>query len=189
AHDPDGNPLSYLWLDTCGGSFNPANAAATVWTAPPTEPPNACQLSIKVADAVNETTVTAYLVIQVRNQQSGNAQVTAQFNTFPVVVVVKVDEFIVQPGQAPTQGPPPSRRVGISADIAVTASDPDGDPLTFAYSSSCATATFTPPDSSVTRFFVADPQATCSISVSVSDGRGGTTTGVVFLSGAQPPVS
>ena len=200
ATDPDGNAMTYKWTDTCGGTFAPTNSATTVWTAPGSVPASPCQLSVQVADATNQTSVTAYVVIQVQVSQVGAAQVNAQFNTFPVISVAKVDEYIVQSGQAPTAGTPAGLPVGVTADVVVTASDPDGDPLVYTYSSSCGSATFTPPGSvgpavgngatpNQTRFYFTDPKGNCSISVAVSDGRGGVTTGVVYLSGAQPPVS
>jgi hypothetical protein len=200
AHDPDGNAMTYAWTDTCAGTFAPANASATVWTAPATVPATPCQLSVRIADAINQTSVTAYLVIQVQTSTVGNGQVNAQFNTYPVVTLVKLDEYIVQAGQAPTAGVPANLPVGITADVMVTATDPDGDPLTYTYVSSCGSATFTPPGSvgpavgngatpNQTRFFFTDPKGNCSVSVSVSDGRGGTTTGVVVMAGAQPAAS
>ncbi|HEX9041327.1 MAG TPA: hypothetical protein VF838_09895, partial [Trebonia sp.] len=102
ATDPDGHAMSYAWSDNCGGSFNPSTASASTWTAPATAA--ACQLAVKVADAVNSTSVTAYMVIQVQASTSGNVQVNAQFNTYPVIAGVSAAATVVQPGQTGTAG-------------------------------------------------------------------------------------
>ncbi|MGI0012748.1 MAG: DUF7594 domain-containing protein [Nitrososphaera sp.] len=73
-----------------------------------------------------------------------------------------------------------------TAQLSVTASDADGDPLTYTWtappgggtiSGTGATVTYTPPDVSV--------QQTFTITVTVSDGRGGTATGSVGVT-VQP---
>ncbi len=191
AHDPDGNAMSYAWATSCGGSFSAAEAAATAWTAPAGQQANRCQLSIAISGG--QTSVTAYLVIEVQVQTSGEAQVSVLLDACPIVTVVG-NEYIVRQGQTPAAGMPGDLSVGLTADIEVTASDPDGDALIYAYSSSCESATFEPAGSAgpvagsgatpnLTRFHVDDPAAQCSISVVVSDGRGGTTTAIAHLSG------
>jgi hypothetical protein len=200
AHSPDSDPLAYQWQDTCSGTFSAATAASTNWTAGTTT--GNCQISVRVTDATNKTSVTVFVIIDIENLVTGNAMVNVTANSCPIVSVVMVDEYIVQTGQAPTvlvgapSNIPANLARGITADVTVNASDPDGDALTYTFSSSCNTATFTPPAASATRFFVNDPAVSCTVAVQVADVRTPTATqpnpspctitGTVFMSGAKP---
>ena len=84
-----------------------------------------------------------------------------------------------QIGSGPTATPNPVDE-DQTAQLSVTASDADGDPLTYTWTAppgggtiagTGATVTYTPPDVSV--------QQTFTITVTVSDGRGGTASGTV----------
>ncbi len=173
AHSPDGHALAYSWQATCG-TFSSASEPATVWTAPAEEA--VCLLSVRVRDATNATSVTAYLVIAVRIAVGG-ASVSATINTYPVVTLL-ADEYVVPAAPAPD-----GLSVGITADLVATATDPDGDTPTYAWSASCLGGTFTPSSTvAAPRYFQPDPTSACTLTVSVSDGRGGTTTATVELS-------
>lgn len=185
AHQPRGGAVSYHWNSACGGRFGAADAAATAWTAPASAGASTCQLSLTISSEGG--TVTAFLVVQL--QATGEAQVNVRVNAAPIVIVAG-HEYIVEPGQTHAQGIPDDVPVGMTADIEITASDPDGDALTYDISSSCADATLTPlgqagPASAGTpravRFHVDVPAARCSVTVVVTDDLGGSTTATSYL--------
>ena len=72
----------------------------------------------------------------------------------------------------------------------VTASDPDHDPLAFAWTSACP-GTFDHVDRAQVTFITGTlaAGADCPFQVSVNDGRGGTTTGTLVLSAAVPVIN
>ncbi len=116
----------------------------------------------------------------------GSAAVTATFNTFPELTCIEVHEFIVGGDLSPNPSAPENLPVGVTADVVVTAKDPDQDPLTYAYTSNCSTATFTTVVSgtpNTARFYNPDPATSCTVTVAVSDGRGGTASAEVAISG------
>ncbi len=176
AHSPDGHALTYAWQASCG-TFSTPSQPATDWTAPVAG--GTCQVSVQVTDPVNATSVTAYLPIVVNATGGSGVQITV--NTHPVVTT-SLAEYVV------TSSPPPNGlTVGITADVVAIASDPDRDPLSYAWSSSCGGA-FSSPAAPSVRFHTDDPAAPCTLTVAVSDGRGGTTTVAVQLS-SQPCIA
>ncbi len=126
----------------------------------------------------------ALLALACGGTHVGSAEVSVRINT-PPELCIKANQFIVHEGLHPT---PRDLPVGDTVDVVVEASDADGDPLSFAYTSSCANASFTPagtgPTPNITRFYNADPTADCTIEVAVFDGRGGTTRATVYVSGS-----
>jgi hypothetical protein len=74
--------------------------------------------------------------------------------------------------------------------LQVTASDPDHDPLGFAWTSTCP-GTFNRADRAQVTFITGTlaTGADCTFQVSVSDGRGGTTTGTLVLSATRPVIN
>lgn len=174
AHSPEGHALTYEWQAGGCGSFADAAQPSTAWTAPANEA--VCQLSVRVADGTNATSVTGHLVVVVRAPRA-SADVQTTLDTYPVLTLT-ADEHVVIAEPAP-----PGLSVGITADVVLTASDPDSDPLTVAWSSSCG-GTFSPSAAAATiRFHHDDPAAKCTLTVEVSDGRGAVTGGSVALSG------
>jgi hypothetical protein len=74
--------------------------------------------------------------------------------------------------------------------LRVTASDPDHDPLAFAWTSTCP-GTFDRADLDQVTFITGTlaTGADCTFQVSVNDGRGGTATGRLVLSAALPVIN
>ncbi len=164
AHDPDpGDTLSYGWTSTCG-AFDSASKANPTWIAPSIFGP--CQISITVADNHGAAT-TATLVVNV--VATGDANVTVSLNAWPVI-----------------SGMTGSVTMGASmrGALAVVAADPDGDPLAYAWSTTCNGLVFdsTPPyGASLAQFTMAGPSGSCDVTVTISDGRGGNTKGTLTL--------
>jgi hypothetical protein len=169
AHDPAGDALTYRWSATCGAIADPT-ATSTRWTAPAAA--GACQISVTVRNARGLTT-TAYLSISV--QVAGDTVIHVTLNQSPVIAGLVGSVLLGSPEQG---------------DAEVAASDPDGDPLGYAWSSSSPTLVFDPqpPTGAPKARFIdpTPPHGSTSITVTVSDGRGGATTGVFTL---PPPVS
>lgn len=165
ASSPEGHLLTFEWNDSCGGSFADPTAASTVWTAPGAE--GDCLLSVKVIDSTNETSVTVYIKIKIIIIIIIN--VDAVLDTYPIVTLGTVDAFIVTPEVVPS--PVPISPVGITADLVVTAGDPDGSVVTYQWTSNpeCPGA-FTPDASSPNvQFHTDDPTAKCTLTLTVSD--------------------
>jgi hypothetical protein len=87
---------------------------------------------------------------------------------------------------------PSSLEWGASVDLAVTASDADGDVLTYTFSrgtcdgSLAGSAEGMPQAASSVTFTLGRPAGACQLQVTVADGRGHTTDGAVTLA-VQPP--
>jgi hypothetical protein len=157
AHDPDGDKLGYGWTAKCGG-FDDASKANPIWTAPSALGP--CEITITVADDRGAAT-TATLVLNVVS--TGNAVVTVSINAWPIIA-----------------GMTGSVTLGATMHgaAAVVAADPDGDPLTYAWSTTCTGLVFdlSPPYGvTLAQFTMPGPSSSCDVTVIVSDGRGGNT--------------
>ena len=161
AHDPDaGDAVSYRWEADCG-SFGDATKSAATWTAPPAE--GICHLSIAVSDTHGATTRIAFSIDVSRS--SGGADVTVVINSWPIISSL---------GGTVTLG-----ASTMEGDLKVTAVDPDGDPLSYAWSSDCAGLAFStaaPYSPVAPHFTLPIPPASCTVTVTVSDGKvtGGT---------------
>jgi len=176
AEDIDaGDTITFAWSGSPAvGSFSAATAATTTWTAPTTE--GDVTLTIGVKD--NHGAVTsASIVIHVSNANgTGQADVNVKFNNWPVV-----SDVSATPGWI-TRGAPTA--------LSVTASDSDGDALTYLWSTgtTCTAGSFTSA-TSATPSFTLPASATdtyCEFDVAVSDGHGGTSHGTVYLPVGAP---
>ena len=163
AEDPDvGDVLSYAWTASAG-SFASPGSLSTDWTAPAQTGP--VTLTLTVTDSKGAT-ATLSLTLTV-NAGEGSAAVNVALNSWPTVTRILAVPSAVAVGE-PTQ-------------VTATASDNDGDLLTYAWTAGCAgtwedahlaTARFTPS--------AQPPGSTCGncpLTVTVADGRGGQTTG------------
>ncbi len=165
AHSPNTppSPLTYSWTAVCGTLVNPASTTPT-WTAPATVPPEgACEISVTVTDA-NQGSVTAYLAIVVQLPSTGSAQVNAYPNSWPIITGIVAAETFTKSmtGQI----------VSVDVDLTASAGDPDGDDLTYFWSSpNCAF-----PAAAFTSTVVTTPAAT------ITDGPGALASSSVHFS-------
>jgi formylglycine-generating enzyme required for sulfatase activity/plastocyanin len=164
AHDVDpGDTVSYAWTSS-GGAFDSATSTHPVWTAPATEGTYA--LTVTVRDGKGATRALSLNVDVHAANGRGSASMTASFNAWPAVTSV-----LATPGRVD---------VGQSATLATTASDPDGDALSYAWSDGGCGGSFSSASAQSptwTAPATAPGAGTCALVVTVTDGRGGTTTG------------
>jgi Calcineurin-like phosphoesterase len=177
AHDDQKtDTITYAWSSNpAGGSFSAPTGTTTTWTAPATE--GNVTLKIQVQDNHGATT-SASIVIHVSNANgTGQADVNVQFNNWPVV-----SDVIAVPGWI---------TLGAPVSLTVTASDSDGDALSYLWSTgaTCTSGKFTSGTSAAPTFTlpVSATDTYCEFDVAVSDGRGGSTTGTMYLPVGAPP--
>ncbi|WP_224364163.1 Kelch repeat-containing protein [Hyalangium versicolor] len=167
-HDPNpGDTLTLAWTAS-GGSFSDPAAAASSWTAPSSS--GVQTLTLTVTDSQGAA-VSVSLAINVSSDAAtGNAALNISFNLWPVVSKVSASRNLLAPGQ--------------STSVSTLASDPDGDALSYQWTSSCQ-GTWTQASSSTASFTPSSiPAGTCNncrLSVTVQDGRGGQSTGSLSL--------
>ncbi|MFL5355918.1 kelch repeat-containing protein [Archangium sp.] len=169
---PDG-ALSYAWSST-SGSFAPASAASTSWTAPASTGTQTLTLTVTGSEGLSSSVSLNVTVLPSGGQ--GAAQLTVSFNSSP-----RVDALNATPAQL---------AVGQATSVSASASDLDGDSLSYSWSASCA-GSWAQASSSSARFtpsvLPADACNNCALTVSVSDGRGGQTTGTLALCVSTTP--
>jgi hypothetical protein len=168
AHDPNpGDTLTYAWSATAG-SFSDSAAASTSWTAPLSTGIQTLTFTVTDSRGLSSSIVLAVNVLQGGGE--GDAQLSISFNSSPVVASLSA---------TPTQ-----LSVGQTAAVSVAASDVDGDSLSYSWRATCA-GSWTGASSSSAQFtpslLPAGACNNCRLTVSVSDGRGGVTTGTVAL--------
>jgi hypothetical protein len=162
AADPDpGAALSYAWEASCGGAATSLTAAASATTDLAAACSGELTVTVHVSDELGATS-TASLVLHYATQ---GLAATVSLNAWPAVT-----------GIASRDG-----QVAAGADVALAAAaaDDDGDPLAYAWASDCG-GTFTNGDSAAATFHtppVAPAGGRCKLTVTVSDGRGGTGSG------------
>ena len=174
ASDVDlGDTLTYAWTAT-DGAFDDAASETPVWTAPATE--GSYTLTIEVTDSKNaKRAVSLDVDVQIYHGR-GRAAVEVDFNTWPEVAEVNADSTRLNATETTT--------------LSVSASDNDSDTLSYAWVDDCGGlfGDDTDPDSTWT---APDPLpgATCTLTVTVTDGRGGTNTGdlTINLGEAEDP--
>jgi hypothetical protein len=173
AHDPNpGDTLSYAWSATAGAISSPA-AASTSWTAPAST--GIQTLTFTVTDA-GGLSASFSLAINVTHGGQGSTQLSISFNRTPVVASLSAVPTQLAEGQATA--------------VSISASDLDGDNLSYAWSASCS-GSWTNASSGSAQF---TPDAlpvggcnNCRLTVTVSDGRGGQNTGTLALCVRNPP--
>jgi hypothetical protein len=174
ARDPNpDDTLSSAWTATAG-SFSSASTASTSWTAPATA--GVQTLTFTVTDPQGLSASLALVVNVLPSGEQGHAQLSISFNTSPRVTTLHATASQLAVGQA----------TSVSASV----SDLDGDTLSYSWSATCPGSWSNA--SSRSAQFTPDALPTgdcnnCELTVAVSDGRGGQTTGTVALCIAPPP--
>lgn len=173
AHDADpSSALTYEWSAGCG-KFSAKNAARTTWLAPSDD--DLCDLSVVIRNSRGRA-ASAGLQVQVGSGKgTGSAAVEIFINSAPHVTAM-------------TASPGPIEN-GSVVRFLVSANDPDGDSLSYQWTSTCP-GEFDNPTQAATGFAPAltGGTTTCSFSVAVSDGRGGVGTGTLVLSASKPVI-
>jgi hypothetical protein len=170
--DADGDARSYTWTAT-GGTFANGNTASPTWTAPATE--GTYTLSVSVTDGRGGQAGISLKIAVVHAR--GAANVAVSFNAWPVATqVTGTPSGQVAPGGV------------VSLDVAAV--DPDNDALTYSWADDCGgsfsgttvkSPAWTAPASASTG-------AVCKVTVSLNDGRGGSTTGQLGINLGLPQI-
>ena len=162
AHDRNTPPeaLTYAWTAVCAlgadnGTLSAPTSPSTQWTAPAADG-QSCTLSVKVSNVSVSRTMSFLIAVQAPGA-NGASDVFAFANTFPVIASLRAD-FSVVGGQT-------------VADLSLEASDPDGDHLRYAWTSSCNGTfdTTAPYDITHPRCTFADGGTDCVITARVFD--------------------
>ena len=162
-HETDNDDLTYAWSSDGGGTFADAAAASTTWTAP----------AGTLAD--QEITLTLTVTDAAGNTVSAEVAITRRANRPPTVTVTPGEDSIVG---------------GRELTLDATADDPEGDSLTYAWSSDIGTfgeaaaldTTWTAPDA------VSDEEATLTLTVTDAIGNSTSVTVVITVLSNVPPI-
>ena len=174
AFDPNpSDTLSYTWSASAGSLGSPT-APSSSWTAPATEGTQRIILEVKDSRGAS-TTMSLDIVVQ-SGSSVGSAHVSTSFNTWPSISTMT--------------GYPSPLVPGTATKLFVSASDADGDFLTYSWSTSCSGG-FDNPNSPQPMFTLSESasNSSCSFRVLISDGRGGQQSGSLTLHvrGTTPP--
>ncbi len=168
--DP-GSVLTYAWAAT-GGWFDDPASPRTTFHAPAVD--GYVTLTIIVTDERGAAARASFQIVA--GNPTGTISADVMFNSHPDVTSVTAD-----PGQVTGWEP---------VAVSVTATDPDGDPLTYTWGSSNCYGWFTDPSSPSTTFtpyYSYSMDGACDLYVSVTDGRGGWNGGTITIWITSPP--
>jgi hypothetical protein len=168
AHDPNaGDTLSYAWSATAG-SFSAASARSTSWTAPASS--GVQTLTFTVTDSQGLSSSISLTVNVTPSGGRGNTLLSISFNSTPLVASLSATAAQLAVGQ--------------TTSVSASVSDLDGDSLTYAWSATCAGSWANATSSSAQFTPSALPSGTCNnceLTVLISDGHGGQSTGTLAL--------
>ncbi|SEU31928.1 kelch repeat-containing protein [Stigmatella erecta] len=167
-HDPNpGDSLTVAWTAS-SGTFSTTTAPSTSWTAPAT--PGIQIVTLTVTDSQGASASISLALNVLPGASTGNAALSISFNLGPTVSKVSASQSRIDADQ--------------STAVSATASDADGDTLSYQWTASCP-GTWTNATSSAASFVPSSVPASacnnCQLTVTVKDGRGGQTTGSLAL--------
>ncbi|WP_367899285.1 PKD domain-containing protein [Leptospira sp. WS58.C1] len=169
-HDPNpSDTLTYVW-STTGGSFNNSNILNPVWTSPST--PGQYTITLTVSDPLGASASLSFTADVQLGYGTGYGSINVGSNSSPFVTNVISDPSSIAPGA--------------STNISLTAFDPDGNTISYFWGSSCA-GSFDNVNAQ-NPVFTASPSASigpCTLSVSLSDGNGGSNLGYFTIQISQ----
>ncbi|WP_152622610.1 PKD domain-containing protein [Archangium violaceum] len=165
AHDANAdNTISYSW-SASGGRLSSYSSTSTTWTAPTTV--GTYTLRLSVIDNHTATNTTSFTVRVTQASAQGAAQVTTGFSTWPEISGVNAS---------------PARLVaGQTARLSARVVDNDGDALSYTWTTDCQGSISDARVLSPSFTLSAVNGPTCTLILSVSDGRGGTNTGSITI--------
>jgi hypothetical protein len=172
AEDLDDTNLSFSWSGP--GTFSDTKSAAPSWTAPAVAGNYALKLAVDDGRGGHSDIFINIIV----GDSKGSLAVTAFFNSWPVVDGITAETGTFRPGT--------------SARVIATAHDSDHDNLQYAWSTTCDGTFSNPSDSSPLFTLRAASSSTyCKLSVAVTDGNGGSTSGTyqIATTSGPPPVA
>jgi hypothetical protein len=193
AADPDGDKLEFSWVSDAGGAFSGQNDTATT-----------SAVSFKAsADGSYKVTVAATDPSGAQAQISMSIQVSSANQTGNLIAIIDMNGApVVTDITSPNaQAGAVSVRAGSPISLTATATDPDGDALSFQWAAGNDDAgnvcgSFAGQKDAFGRsdvlFTVTTAQAwggSCAVTVTVSDGRGGTNTGTLQIGLLAPTVA
>ncbi|MCC6751325.1 MAG: hypothetical protein IT371_26970 [Deltaproteobacteria bacterium] len=164
--------------------LGPASSGALLWSssAGTIEEPRAPITTLRVPLEEGTVALTASLLVPqgaipplsatFAVRPTGSADVTTTFNTWPAITSLAPSPALVAPGA--------------STSLVLSANDSDGDPMTYAWSDGGGACAGTFSDASAaspswTAPATVPPSGSCTLSVAITDGRGGSTSGAVTL--------
>ncbi|MFL5355917.1 Ig-like domain-containing protein [Archangium sp.] len=167
-HDPNpGDTLSLAWSAT-GGTFSDPSASTTSWTAPSS--PGIHTLTLTVTDSQGAAVSISLSINVFSGASSGDASLDIFFNFWPSVSKVSSTLNRLDVGQ--------------STSVSVSASDSNGDALSYHWEASCPGSWSNATSRSASFVPSSVPAGLCNnclLTVTVQDGRGGQTTGSLAL--------
>jgi hypothetical protein len=173
AHDPNpGDTLAYAWSAN-SGTLSSATAAATTWTAGASV--GDALINLEVGDPNNAKAKVSLTVAVMSGYGHGKATIAVTLNTWPVIASVVADPARIDVGQ--------------TVVLDVTATDTDGDTLSYAWTSDCAGSFSSTSAKSPSFTMPGVPAAgSCTFTVQVTDGKGGSNLGNITIPTGPGPV-
>ncbi|MBN2559518.1 MAG: hypothetical protein JXQ75_01120 [Phycisphaerae bacterium] len=173
AHDPNpGDTLTHTW-SADSGTLSAVDTAATTWTAGASD--GDASVSVEVRDSHNAKAKMSIAISVVTGHGQGKATIAVALNTWPAIA-----EVVAAPARIDAGG---------TLVLDVVATDGDGDTLSYAWTSDCSGA-FSSTTAKSPSFTMPGAAAgsSCTFTVQVDDGKGGSNVGSITIPTGPEPV-